>query len=443
MNIKYAVAEDGTHIAYRILDGDPDSASRHDIVMVNGGLIPFEVFDEDPGIVRMLEGLRSIGRVIVFDRRSVGLSDPITDWEKPILEQWAEDLTAVVEQSGAHDVVVFAWDSFGIGSRFAARHPELLERLILFQVLGGSDKSWAEWVHHRLGGLKQSIDGADDDDLLAQLAPSRASDPSFREWYERAGRVGASPATAGRMWDLVFRTPASEQRLADVTTPTLMLFRPDNTYVPPEAAQWAASELPDATIVEVDGPDVWPFVGDVDAVVAEIADFVVGERRVPPPERVLAAVLFTDLVDSTRRAADLGDAGWKALLDRHDLAVRNAVGRCGGRVVKTTGDGVLAVFPAAGVAVRAAERMHQELAAAELEVRIGVHVGDIDQRGDDISGLAVNIAARVMAAAGPGELLATSSVVAAIAGQTEQFEPAGTHDLKGVPGKWELFRRTG
>jgi class 3 adenylate cyclase len=167
---------------------------------------------------------------------------------------------------------------------------------------------------------------------------------------------------------------------------------------------------------------------------------VVGERRIPPPQRLVSGVLFTDLVGSTERAASLGDEEWKRLLDRHDSAVRAVVGRSGGTVVKTTGDGVLALLPSAAGCLRAADSIRRDLAAEGLDVRIGVHVGDIDRRGDDVSGLAVNIAARVMSKAGTGETVVTAMVVGAVAGQAVAFEPLGAHDLKGVPGEWELFR---
>ena len=266
------------------------------------------------------------------------------------------------------------------------------------------------------------------------------SDPSFHDWYQRAGRLGASPAMATRIFESVFCARPADHLLPEVAVPTIVVHRRDNAYVPADSVQLATEQIPNAMLIEIDGVDHFPFMGDVDAVVTEIAEFVVGERRLPPPDRLLAAVMFTDLVGSTERAAALGDAQWKQVLERHDAAVRAAVGGCGGNVVKTTGDGVLALFPSAGVAVRAAERLRDELARDDFEVRVGVHVGDVDRRGDDISGLAVHIASRVMARAGAGEIHVTASVVAAMAGQAVLFEDGGRHELKGVPGSWELFR---
>ncbi len=436
-HVEYARAEDGTHVAYRVLAADASCDPGTDIVMVSGGLVPMAVFEDDPGFARLLEGLRSLGRVVVFDRRGIGLSDPIVDWERPTLEQWADDLAAVVEASGAREPAVFAWDSYGVATRFAARHPDRLRFLVLHEPLALPDDEWDLWITERLasedpGGRKGS--------LLEQIAPSRASDASFLDWYTRAGQAGASPTTAARIWASVFSSRVGDQLLGHVETPTLLLHRPDSAFIPAEAAREAASWISRARVVELDGVDHWPFVGDVDAVIAEIADFVVGERRLPAPQRLLSAVLFTDLVASTERAASLGDERWKSVLDRHDTVVRAAVGGCGGTVVKTTGDGVLAMLPSAGAAVRAAQRIRDALAADGLGVRIGIHVGDIDRRGDDVSGLGVVVAARAMAIADVGQIVVTASIPAAVIGQAALFEPAGTYELKGIPGTWELFQ---
>jgi class 3 adenylate cyclase/pimeloyl-ACP methyl ester carboxylesterase len=437
--VKYARAEDGTHLAYRVLDANAECDAGSDIIMASGGLIPMEVFEDDPGFVRLLEGLSNLGRVVVFDRRGIGLSDPLVAWERPILDQWADDLSAVVEASGAEDAVVFGWDGYGVATRFAARHPGQLRLLVLHHPLMVHDDRWDSWLAERLALVRENLAGGRDS-LLEQIAPSRSSDASFRDWYARAGRVGASPATAARIWESVFSSRPGDQLFEEVETPTLVLHRRDNVYAPAEAVRLAASRITGATLVELDGADHFPFLGDVDAVVAEIADFVVGERRLPPPQRLLAALMFTDLVASTERAALLGDEHWKSVLNRHDVTVRAAVGRCGGTVVKTTGDGVLALLPAAGAAVRAAERVRDELSADGLDVRIGIHVGDVDRRGADVSGLGVHVAARAMAAADPGQVVVTASVPAAVTGKAAAFVALGAHKLKGVPGVWELFR---
>src|SRR5207244_9132079 len=238
----------------------------------------------------------------------------------------------------------------------------------------------------------------------------------------------------------VFHSRPDDQLLEQVATPTLLLHRPENAFTPSEAVSLTASRMSTARVVALDGADQWPFVGDVDAGVAEIAHSVVGERRVPPPQRILAAVMFTDIVASTERAASVGDARLKSVLDRHDAGLRAAVGRGGGTVVKTTGDGVLALLPSAGAAVRAAEQVRDALTADGLAVRIGIHVGDIDRRGDDVSGLGVVVAARAMALADAGQIAVTAAVATAVIGQAATFEMLGSRELKGVPGVWELYR---
>jgi class 3 adenylate cyclase len=343
-----------------------------------------------------------------------------------------------VDASGASDIVLVAWDGFGVGSRYAARHPERVSALVLYEPIIVEDDEWESWSARRLQSVYANVRG--EADILAEVAPSRVADRSFRDWYARAGRLGASPSIAPRIWESVLRAHPRDARLEQILAPTLVLHRRENRYVPEEVMALAGERIPHAAIVEVEGGDHFPFVGDVDALVAEIAAFVIGERRVPPPQRLLAAVLFTDLVGSTERAAALGDRDWKSLLDRHDTAVRTLVGRAGGSVIKTTGDGVLALLPSAGISLRVAAAIRRDLAADTLAVRIGVHVGDIDRRGDDVSGLAVHIGSRVMAHGGPGDIVVTASVVAAVAGQAVAFEPFGTHTLKGVPDAWQLFR---
>jgi pimeloyl-ACP methyl ester carboxylesterase/class 3 adenylate cyclase len=438
MDVRFACAEDGTQIAYRIFDAESSEEPVRDVVMVAGGLIPFEVFEEEPGFARLLDGLRSLGRVVVFDRRGVGQSDPVPEWERSVVDQWTDDLGAVVDAAGAREIVLVTWDGFGIGSRYAATNPERVSALVLFEPFLIVRNDWESWSARISARSKANVRG--EDDILTEVAPSRVTDREFRAWYERAGRMGASPSTAPRIWESVMRGFARDDLLEQVVAPTLVLHRRENRFVPPDVLAVAAERIPHATRIELEGCDHFPFVGDVDALIAEIAAFVIGERRVPPPLRLLSAVLFTDLVGSTERASSLGDAGWRAVLDRHDETIRAIVGRAGGSVVKTTGDGVLALLPSAGGCLRAAAMILRELRADGLEARIGVHVGDVDRRGDDVSGLAVNIASRAMSVGGAGEVVVTAPVVAAVAGQAVAFGPLGAHNLKGVPGTWELFR---
>ena len=434
--VRYAT-RDGVHVAFRVLDGPADV----DLVMVSAFNFPFEMLPEDPVGARLLEGLSSIGRLAVFDRRGVGLSDPIVDWERPLVDQWSDDLRAVIEAAGFSRPVIFGWDIVGVARRFAIRFPDACDRLILLTPVPSPSRHGDEWHDEFWQSMRQLTAG--DGDLVGRSFPTRSRDPEFRTWLDRAGRAGASPASAARMIEANYeqlRAVPIEHHL--VRVPTLVLTRPRNVTRPPGVVQRVADAIEGAQLVELPGDDDLAIGSDVDALVAEIARFVTGEVKVPPPSRTLCAVLFTDLVSSTERAAALGDERWKAVLNRHDDVARTAVGRRAGRVVKTTGDGVLAVLPTASAALDAAAQIRRSLEHEGLEVRIGIHVAEVEGRGDDIAGLGVHVAARIMSAAAPGEILVSTTIPAIIGGTARGFEPRGRHVLKGVPGEWDLFAAT-
>jgi class 3 adenylate cyclase/alpha-beta hydrolase superfamily lysophospholipase len=433
-DVQYA-RSDGTHVAFRVLDGP----STIDLVMVSGFNFPIELLPEDPVVARLLDGLRSIARVAIFDRRGIGLSDPITDWERPLVDQWSDDLAAVIEAAGFARPSIFAWDVFGVARRFAIRFPDACDRLVLLTPAPSpSNDGSSEWHDEFWRSMRQVTAG--EGDLVTQSFPTRSQDPRFRAWLDRAGRAGASPATAARMVE------ANLEQLGTwpidhslIHAPTLVVSRPNNRTRPAGLVRQVAGEIAGAQLVEIPGTDDLVVGPDVDALLAEIARFLTGTAHVPAPTRTLCAVLFTDLVSSTEHAAALGDERWKAVLDRHDEVAQTMVGRGAGRVVKTTGDGVLATLPSASAALRAAEQIRSALTAEGLDVRIGVHVADIEARGDDVAGLGVHVASRIMAAAEPGEILVSSIVPLAVAGVGVDFEPRGRRALKGVPGEWELF----
>jgi pimeloyl-ACP methyl ester carboxylesterase len=429
--VAYAPASDGTHVAYRVIEAASQCDPGTDLVMVSGGLFPAELFEGDPGFARLLDGLRRIGRVIIFDRRGIGLSDPIADWDRPVLDQWAEDLQAVVQASEAQDALVYAWDSYGVATRFAARHPDQLRLLVLHQPFLVPDDAWKDWRRERTDIVRKNLAG--EQGLLELIAPSRAADPSFRDWYLRAGRAGASPTTAARIWESTFSSRPSEQLLDQVQTPTLVVLRSDSGYLGADVARAAAAQIGGATVVELDGADHFPFLGDVDAVVGAIRDFV--DRALPPPHHVLAALLGSELaaVNSEPSADDE-----RRPAERLEAIVRLAVSDCGGEVV-TTGGGVLAILPSAFAVVRAARRARDALLEAGLATRIGAHVGDVDRRDDAISGPGAAVAAAVTAAAEPGHAVVTASVAAAVGGGTAAFTSLGRRELEGLPGEWELF----
>lgn len=432
-HVEYARAGDA-HIAYRTAVGDPDS--ERTIVMVNGFFFPVEVLPDDPVAHRLIEGLAGLGTLVLFDRRGIGLSDQIIDWDTHVLDQWVEDLEAVVAATGRESVTIFSWHGFGTGRRFAALHPDRVDRLILFNAFAKPNRFDMEW----LGEVRRRLDGVlvgESDGALA--APTRRHDPVYREWMDRAGRLGASPSQAARLNAAEATPPPPIGTAAKVVAPTLVIVRPTPGFgVPREFLERVAEELPTSTSVTLPDGDAFPFGAGVDALLAEISRFVTGEVRLPHPEREIKVIMFTDLIDSTRRAASEGDARWRALLDRHDSVCEVAAARVNGAVVKSTGDGVFALFPSVGAAIGAARDMQQQLAGDGLSIRTGIHVGEVDHRGDEVSGMAINITARVMGEASSGEILLTE--IAVSVGQVTDAAPAGTRALKGSDASWTLFR---
>jgi class 3 adenylate cyclase len=426
-DLGYAQAGD-THIAYRVI-GEP---GRVDVVMVAGALFPLELLAEDRVASRFIAGLAALGRVVVFDKRGVGLSDPMTDWSTSAQDQWAEDLLAVVEAAGLERPVVVSWEQNGIARCAAAARPDRFASMVLLNP--------AQFTRGFLELLTATGGKALPTRSLEEISfPSRIKDEEFTAWLARSGRAGASPTTASRLWAhlLGYEGPLTPAGLA---TRTLVLHNRD--CVQPEAAVRSVVEaIPGATFVQVAGADVYPIAGDVDLLITEIAEFVTGAPSALTPLRHIAAVLFTDLVDSTRRAVDEGDAHWRALLDVHDRTVRRFVREQGGRVVKYTGDGVLALIPSATGAMEAAQSIGHHLSEQGLAIRAGIHVGDVDTRGDDVSGLAVNIAARIMSHADAGETFVSEAARQATLGSGYGFDEVRTTELKGIPEQWTLYRR--
>ena len=430
--IRYAKADEH-HIAFQELVGD--GRGGHEIVMVNGGFWPMQTLSDDPIANRLLEGLAGLGRLIVFDRRGVALSDPVSDWDTPLREQWAEDLAAVIVAAECDRPTVFSWQTIAVARTCAARHPELIGRMVLWNPAARVERDDMGWVANFMEGSRRVRAAEDRDDNTIPI-PGRRSDPAFRAWNDAAGRAGASPSQATRLTEKGFLDPPFDN--ASVATPTLVITRvPPNYVVPEEFLERTAHQIPGAQHVALPAGDAFPFGLDVDDVIAEISQYVTGEVRLPPPERQIAVILFTDLVGSTRRAESVGDAAWKRLLDRHDEVNRTAVSRQGGQVITTTGDGVLALLPSPTAAIHAAQTIRTDLRDEGLEVRIAIHLGEVDRRGNDISGLAVNIASRIMASAEPGQIL-----VAAVVAQTTNaatFTALGPRTLRGVDGSWDIF----
>ncbi|MBK5289854.1 MAG: adenylate/guanylate cyclase domain-containing protein [Acidimicrobiia bacterium] len=424
--ISYARVGDA-HVAYCV-SGMPGAV---DVVVVSGALFPLEMLLEDRVTARFLDGLRSLGRLVVFDRRGVGLSDPLTDFSRGTQEQWAEDLLAVIDAAGLDRPMVVSWETLGTARRAASMRPDLMRCLVLINPAATTGPTHA--LIAAPGNPTLPTRSVEDISF-----PSRSHDPAFIAWLGRAGRSGASPTSAERIWELMLRERGALTP-PDLTVPTLVLHNRECLVVH-EGVQTVVDAIAGAELVEVEGGDMYPIAGDVDALVVEAVCFVTGTAPELTPERSVAAVLFTDFVDSTLRASAEGDRRWRDVLDTHDRAVQRFVARHGGRVVKYTGDGVLALLPSATAALDAARAILDELHELGLEIRAGVHIGDIDIRGDDVSGIMVNVTARIMAQAGEGEILVSESVRCATLGSGFRFEDTWVTDLKGVPEAWTLHR---
>ena len=426
--IAYARADDDTHIAYRVIG----EAGRVDVVMVAGALFPLELLVEDRVASRFIAGLAALGRVVVFDKRGIGLSDPMTDWSVSAQDQWADDLLAVVDAAGLDHPVVVSWETHGVARTAVARCPDTFSMMVLVNPAQYA-RSFRDVL---IASAGQTLPTRTSEELAF---PSRIHDEDFTDWLARSGRAGASPKTAARIWEHLLGYD-DELTPPGITTPTLVLHNRDSLQRIDDVRA-VAEAIPGSRLVEVAGADIYPIAGDVDPLIREIAEFVTGAPTALTPLRHLAAVLFTDLVGSTQRAVEAGDAQWRELLDIHDRTVRESVRAFGGRVVKYTGDGVLALMSSATDALDATLMIQERLATQDLAIRAGVHVGDVDTRGADVSGVTINIAARIMGRANSDETLVSEAVRLAALGSGHRFEAAETTALKGIPEEWALFRR--
>ena len=417
-------------IAYQV-HGEGDI----DLVLVGGPASHLDVIWEDPGARRYLERIGGFARVVRFDRRGTGLSDPITG--SPTLEQQADDLGAVMDAVGfERAALVGDGDGGRLCALFAATRPERVSALCLY----GTSASGAEVVtperQREFGKVIEDHWG--EGGLMALYAPSVADDPAFTRWWKRFERASTTPHTARGLLAMLAESDLRPY-LTSIRAPTLVLHRSGDTLVPVDAGRRLAEGIPGARFVELEGIDNLSFVGNVADLVDEVEEFLTGGRERREPERVLATVLFTDIVDSTRRAAELGGQRWRDLLAAHHELVRRELARHGGREVKTMGDGFLAQFELPGAAVRCARAIRAALAALDLEVRAGVHTGECELIGDDIGGLAVHIGARLSGLAKANEILVSGTVMDIVAGSAIELTDRGLHSLRGVPGEWRVF----
>jgi class 3 adenylate cyclase len=432
---RYAVNGD-VSLAYEVTgDGEID------LVFVTGFTGHLEVFMEDPAVARFMRRLASFSRLIRYDKRDQGLSDRLG--RPPTLEESMDDLRAVMDAAGSERAALLGVSEGGpMCQLFAATYPERTQALVLYGTYArllsapdfdiGVDEAlfdrFTEMLRREWGGPV----------ALPMFAPSMAGDAAFAGWWAKLLRSSTSPRGAAELMDL-YRQIDTRAILPAIRVPTLILHRSGDIAAPVAHARYLAEHIPGARYVELPGVDHIPSVGDQDAILGEIEEFLTGVRHEREPERVLATVLFTDIVGSTERAAELGDRRWRDLLARHDELVRRQVERHRGRVVKNIGDGVLATFDGPARAIDAARTVRDAVRELGIEVRAGLHTGECEAIGDDVGGVAVHIGARVSAQAATGEVLVSSTVKDLVFGSGLEFEDRGEVELKGVPGTWRLY----
>jgi len=329
-----------------------------------------------------------------------------------------------------------------MGALFAATRPDRCERLVLYSAFARSlwapDYDWTWKPDEREERSRQMVAHWGDGLMAGAVAASRQSDPAFMDWAGRLERLAASPATAERILELIGQFDVRHV-LPSIRVPTLVLHRPADGFLDVRHSRYLAEHIPDARLVELEGTDHLFSLGDVDTLIGEIEEFLTGHRREREPDRLLATVLFTDICHSTERAAALGDSAWKSLLSRHDELVRRELSRHRGREVKHTGDGFLATFDGPARGVRCAQAICERVRSLGIEVRAGIHTGEVELRGDDIGGIAVHIGQRVSSLAAAGEVLVSRTVRDLVIGSELEFTDRGEHDLRGVPGTWSVF----
>jgi len=410
-----------------------------------GPFIPIDSIDAEPSMYRFHRRLSSFCRLIRFDHRGMGMSSRISA-DKITPACWAEDAVAVMDAVGSEQATIFASGFTAVSALFlAADRPERVARLVI--VNGAARALWApdyEVGSRASAAIPFTTVAIEPDaveqgfDVLAYLAPSVADDVAFRAWWDAAGNRAASPSMARRSSQMLAEADVRD-KLPQITAPTLVLHRRDAAFVPVGHGRYLAEHIAGARYVELPGADAVYWVGDISPIVDEIEEFITGTRGGAEIERVLTTIVFTDIVGSTQRAAALGDDRWHALLDNHDNIVRRELERFRGIEVNTVGDGFVAMFPSPSAAIQCASAIVDAVGPLGIEVRVGIHAGEVEVRGDDIAGLAVHIGARVAALAGPSEVLVSSTVREIVTGSRRTFDDRGEHDLKGVPGRWRVY----
>jgi class 3 adenylate cyclase len=428
----YAKSGD-VNVAYQVLgEGPPD------LVYVWGWLSHLDFQWTDPTIASFLRRLASFSRLIMFDKRGMGLSDPVGS--APTFEERMDDIRAVLDAVGSERAALLGFsEGAALSVLFAASHPERTSGLILYDsvVVGAmADEPDPNWVKSSKIVL-DTVDRWGEGETMKWIAPSLPRGGAQQRFWGAFERAAASPGMARGLWEAIQRADVRPV-MPMVSVPTLVLHHADSS-IPNSQGRLLAERIPGARYVELPGRDHIPGAGDPEAIAGEIEEFLTGTRAAGQPDRVLATVLFTDIVDSTRRTAEMGDSSWRELRERHDALVRSELERFGGREVKQTGDGFVASFDGPARAIRCACSIRAEARELGIELRAGLHTGECERIGDDLAGVAVHVAARVGAEAESGEVLVSGTVKDLVMGSGIDLADRGAHELKGVPGEWRLF----
>ena len=428
----------GVNIAYQVVGDGP-----FDLVHVPAFVSNLELQWEDPAERRYFERLASFCRLIMFDKRGTGLSDRVA---VATLEERMDDLRAVMDDVGSQRAAVFGSSEGGaLSVLFTTTYPERVSALVLYGAY--PRMAWApdfpdgipdETVADGLRDLEENWGRGQGGGLfLHVLTPERADDPAWQKAHGRWERLSASPGAAVAIVQMILQIDI-RHLLSTIRVPTLVVHRTAD-IAHAAGSRYMGAHIPGAKVVELSGSDYFPYLGDQDAILDEIEEFLTGVRPVHAPDRALATVLFTDIVSSTERAAVLGDDAWTRTLDQHDAVVAREVERHRGRKINPTGDGILATFDGPARAVRCAQAICEAVRPLGIEVRAGLHTGEIELRDADIGGIAVHIGQRVSALAGPGEVFVSSTVKDLVAGSGITFADRGFHMLKGLPDEWRVF----
>jgi class 3 adenylate cyclase/pimeloyl-ACP methyl ester carboxylesterase len=422
----YAHSGDAS-IAYQVVGDGPLN-----LVLANGPGTHIEILWEEPTTARCMRRLASFSRLVLFDRRGTGLSDPVS--RPPTLEQQMDDLRAVLDDAGIERTALYGANDLGLCALYAATYPDQVSSLVLSGVAATGSRTMTPQTEALIADALENSWG--DGTLMQLWAPSQIGNRAFEDWWARMQRSAVSPGMARQILEMIAQTDLRAV-LPTIRVPTLVMHTTENAYIPAELGREVAELIPGARYVEYPGIDTYGWL--VEPWIDELEEFLTGRRSDGDTDRVLATVMFTDIVGSTEAASRLGDSRWRQLLNAHNDVVRSALDRWRGTEIKSTGDGFLATFDGPARAVRCAREIIDGMAPLGLDVRTGLHTGECELVGGDVAGMAVHIGARVMSHAEPGEVLASSTVKDLVVGSELQFEDRGSHCLRGVPDEWRLF----